>query len=69
MTGELEIKFTSWNCRGLQKIKKVKEVMARLKSINPQIIFLQETHLTAQEDIRIRRRWQGRVLGTGISGL
>lgn len=31
MTSELELKFTSWNSRGLQKMKKVKQVMGEVK--------------------------------------
>ena len=61
MTSGLDIKFTSWNCRGLQKLKKVKQVMGRLKDLQSRIIFLQETHLGAKQDLRIRRRWQGEV--------
>lgn len=61
MTSGLHVKFTSWNCRGLQKIKKVKQVMRRLKDIQSKIIFLQETHLAVKEDSRIRRRWRGEV--------
>ena len=61
MAKELEVKFTSWNCRGLQQIKKVKQVMGRLKDIQSKIVFLQETHLAKNEDIRIRKRWQGEV--------
>lgn len=62
MTKELEIKFTSWNCRGLQNYIKLKQIMGRLKSIKSQIIFLQEIHLSINEDIRLRTRWQGKVL-------
>lgn len=61
MTSGLEIKFTSWNCRGLQKIKKLKQVMGRLTDLQSKVIFLQETHLSSKEDIRIRRRWRGEV--------
>uniref|UniRef100_A0A669DNA9 Reverse transcriptase domain-containing protein n=1 Tax=Oreochromis niloticus TaxID=8128 RepID=A0A669DNA9_ORENI len=61
MSNVLEIKMTSWNCRGLQKLKKVKQVMRRLKDMHSKIIFLQETHLTGKEDLKIKRRWQGEV--------
>ena len=61
MSKDLEIKFTSWNCRGLQKLKKVKQVMRRLKDLHSNIIFLQETHLDGKDDLKIRRRWQGEV--------
>lgn len=32
MFGGLKNKFSSWNCRGLQKLKKIKQVMTRVKS-------------------------------------
>ena len=35
--------------------------MGRLKDLQSKIIFLQETHLEAGDDLRIRRRWQGVV--------
>ena len=61
MTSVLGIKMSSWNCRGLQKLKKVKQVMGRLKDMQSQIIFLQETHLAGKEDLKIKRRWRGEV--------
>ncbi len=61
MTSGLEVKVTSWNCRGLQKIKKIKQVFGRLKDLQSKIVFLQETHLAVREDARIRRRWRGEV--------
>lgn len=35
--------------------------MGRLTDLQSKIIFLQETHLALNEDIRIRRRWRGEV--------
>lgn len=61
MSSGLEIKFTYWNCRGL---KKVKQVMGRLKDVPSKIIFLQETHLT---DLKVRRRWQGEVFSAFLT--
>lgn len=31
MSSEIKIKITSWNCRGLRKLKKTKQVMNRIK--------------------------------------
>lgn len=59
MFGELRIKFSSWNCRGLQKLKKVKQVMSRLKSMHSDVVFLQETHLLCGREAKIRRKWHG----------
>ena len=67
MTNILEIKMTSWNCRGLQKLKKVKQVMGRLKDMQSKIIILQETHLIGKEDLKIKRRWRGEAPFTSQS--
>ena len=59
MTQNLEIKITTWNCRGLQKTKKIKQVMNKIKDIGSKIVFLQETHTIEGKTNRISRRWQG----------
>lgn len=61
MSGGVKIKISSWNCRGLQKLKKVKQVMTKVKSIHSDIMLLQETHLLSSQETRIRRRWQGNI--------
>lgn len=61
MSSGLEIKFSSWNCRGLQILTKVKQVMGRLKDVQSKIIFLQETHLAVSEELSVKRRWRGAV--------
>lgn len=55
------IKLLSWNCRGLGKLKKIKQVMTRIKQIQANVVFLQESHMTKEEVIKIERRWQGQV--------
>lgn len=62
MSESCKIKFTSWNCRGLKKLTKVKQVMSRLKFLQSKVVFLQETHLLSGDISKIRRRWQGQVL-------
>lgn len=43
------LRFTSWNVRGLNKFTKLKQVMNRLKNLHSKIIFLQEIHITVTE--------------------
>lgn len=62
MSDSCKIKFTSWNCRGLNKLTKVKQVMSRIKSLKSKVVFLQETHLLSEDVSKIARRWQGQVL-------
>lgn len=35
--------------------------MDRIKQLQAQVVFLQETHMVKSETIRIHRRWQGQV--------
>lgn len=64
MSTDLKVIITSWNCRGLQKTKKVKEVMNRIKTLQSKIVFLQETHLTHEDELKVRRRWNGKTLSS-----
>lgn len=61
MSNEIKLKITSWNCRGLRKLEKLKQVMNRIKSMQSNIVFFQETHLINNEDLKIRRWWKGKV--------
>ena len=67
MSQEIELKCTSWNCRGLQKVKKIKQVMSKLKEMDSKIVFLQETHTLDKENIKISRRWPGRIFAASFS--
>lgn len=60
-------KISSWNVRGLGGLVKLKQVITRLKHLGSKIVFLQETHLTQDEAIRLRRRWQGQVFAANFS--
>lgn len=64
MAQKLEVKCTSWNCRGLKSNKKIKEVMNKMKDLEAKIIFLQETHSLEEEHIKVGRRWQGSLYAT-----
>lgn len=61
MSDSFKVKFTSWNCRGLNKIAKIKQVMSMITFLQSKIVFLQETHLLSGDIYKIRRRWQGQV--------
>lgn len=53
--------FVTWNCRGLQRLQKVKQVINRLKEMDSKVVFLQETHLLDDNLLKVRRRWRGEV--------
>lgn len=38
-----------------------------IKDKESKIVFLQETHLLDEDILKIRRRWQGRVLSASVS--
>lgn len=62
-----EVKFVSWNCRGLHTLTKIKQVMTRIKQLQSKIVFLQETHLMSKDIYRIRNRWAGQVFSASFS--
>lgn len=51
----------------LNKLVKLKQVMSRIKQLKAKIVFLQETHLTPGDVVRVRRRWPGRVYSASFS--
>ena len=57
-----DLRFSSWNVRGLNKLTKLKRVMNRLKNLHPKIIFFQEIHLTVTEIKQVQHKWPGQVI-------
>lgn len=55
MAGKSEIKITSWDVRGLNKLVKLKQVMSRITLLKSHIIYLQESHLI--DIIKVKKRW------------
>lgn len=55
------IRVISWNVNGLQNIIKLKKCLTYLKSQQTQLAFIQETHLTDSEVLKLRRDWVGQV--------
>lgn len=62
MSCTVNLKFTSWNVRGLVKLSKTKQILNRIKQIKSSVVYLQETHLLSDEVIKIKRRWPGQVI-------
>lgn len=63
----VKVNCISWNCRGLNRLAKVKQVMSRIKFLGAKIAFLQETHLSPGDTSKIRRRWPGQVFSASHS--
>lgn len=60
MSSNVNLKFTSWNVRGMVKLAKMKQVLRRVKQINSSVVYFQETHLLSDEVIKIKRDGQDR---------
>lgn len=60
-TDKLQVKFISWNVRGLNGPVKRAKVYQHLKLLSADIVFLQETHLKINDHTRLRRPWVGQV--------
>ena len=54
-----ELKILSFNVQGLGGIKKQKDVFNYLQNKNFDILCLQDTHFTSDQEIHIRNRWEG----------
>lgn len=57
----MNVNFVSWNVRGMGHPIKRGKVFAHLKSLSADIIFLQETHIRANEQLRLRANWISQV--------
>ena len=54
-----ELKILSFNVQGLGGIKKQKDVFNYLQNKNFDIVCLQDTHFTSDQEKHIRNRWEG----------
>lgn len=55
------VSLVSWNVRGLGHPVKRGKVFAHLKSLKSDIIFLQETHVKATQQRKLRANWISQV--------
>lgn len=61
------LKFVSFNVNGLNGPIKRKRVLTYLKKLKVDLVFLQETHLTAQEHKKLKREWVGQVVSSSFN--
>lgn len=59
--------FASWNVKGLNHPVKRGKVLSHLKSLNADIIFLQETHFKNDFHSKLRVRWIGQSFFSSFS--
>lgn len=67
MTQAKNLRFISWNLKGVNQSAKLDKVMIYLRQLRADIFFLQETHLRFSEVTRIRRPWKGDVFHSKYS--
>lgn len=55
------VTFISWNVKGLNNMVKRSKIFSHLKSLKPDVMFLQETHLNANSQKRLSYKWIGQI--------
>lgn len=55
------IKFVSWNFKGLKITTKSGKILSHLQYLKSDICFWQETHLSSKEVSRIKKHWMGHL--------
>ena len=55
------VRFISWNIKGIQHPIKRTRIFTHLKSMNPDIMYLQETHLRAGEHLKLKKGWVDQI--------
>ena len=63
-----DIKFTSFNCKGLNNPIKRSKVLHHLRHLSAHVIFLQETHLKASDNLKLKRGWVGQTYHSSFPG-
>lgn len=61
------LKFVSFNVKGSNGPIKRKRVLTYLKKLKVDLVFLQETHLTAQEHKKLKTEWVGQVVSSSFN--
>lgn len=61
------IKFCSWNVKGINEPIKRGKVLAHLKSLKADIIFLQEAHLKKEAQHRLKAKWIAKAYHSSFS--
>ena len=55
------LRFTCWNTGGMNGPIKRGRILSHLKHLKTDIAFLQETHLTVQDQSRLKTHWVGQI--------
>lgn len=55
------VRFLSWNIKGIHNPVKRSRVFAHMKTLEGDIMFLQETHLRSSECTKLKKAWIGQL--------
>lgn len=56
-----ELRFLSWNVKGLNHPVKRNRVLAHLRQLKAEVAFLQETHLRTVDHNHLNHGWKGQI--------
>ena len=65
--GTSSTRFISWNVKGLNGPIKRTRIFSHLKKLNVEVAFLQETHLTMANQVRLRKNWVGQTFHSAFN--
>ena len=63
-----DIRFTSFNCKGLNNPIKRSKVLHHVHQLGAHIVFLQETHLKATDHLKLKKSWVGQIYHSSFAG-
>ncbi|KAJ0061406.1 hypothetical protein NL108_018634 [Boleophthalmus pectinirostris] len=55
------LQYSTWNVNGMGKPSKREKILRHLKNKKQDVVFLQETHMSSLESLKLRRDWVGHV--------
>uniref|UniRef100_A0A3B4A6U0 exodeoxyribonuclease III n=1 Tax=Periophthalmus magnuspinnatus TaxID=409849 RepID=A0A3B4A6U0_9GOBI len=61
------VRFISWNIKGLGSAVKRSKVFSHLRCLKPDIVFLQETHMRTNNQVRLRCPWVANVFHSSFN--
>lgn len=68
ITQRSTVKIVSWNIKGLRSLHKWMKVLRYLKRLQPDVVFLQKTHLKTEDFQRMNKLWVALVFGSSAVG-
>lgn len=61
------VRFMSWNVKGLNGPVKRGRILSHIKNLKTDIAFLQETHLSNSDQMRLKKHWVGQIFHSSFN--